>query len=192
MATFDAVAWLGAEVLSSIGKPIALSKGLVAALEASAKDGTLTELDVPLDGSLDEGKIKDFGKTMLAVAKHGATVLKETLSEVDFITAPGRALLPRRGPGAPQPKVKCPCHGVDFAIPRQNRPSRSQQQQQNPAPQPAQSPGPNGAVASRSVSGFVVYADIEGWSVRERAAAVAWRAALHRHDGEDFDGRHST
>ena len=85
MATFDAVNWLGAEVLSSIGKPIALSKGLVAALEAAAKDGTLTELDVPVDGSLDEGMFKDFGKTMMAVAKHGATVLKDTLSEIDFI-----------------------------------------------------------------------------------------------------------
>jgi hypothetical protein len=35
----------------------------------------LTELDVPLDGSLDESKFKDFGKTMMVVAKHGATVL---------------------------------------------------------------------------------------------------------------------
>ena len=85
MATFDAVAWLGAEVLSSIGKPIVLGKGLVAALEAAAKDGTLTEMDVPLDGSLDEGSFKDFGKTMMAVAKHGATVLKTTLDEIDFI-----------------------------------------------------------------------------------------------------------
>jgi hypothetical protein len=83
-ATFDAVNWLGGEVLSSIGKPIALSKELVAALEASAKDGTLTELDVPAeDGSLDDIKFKDFGKTMMAIAKHGATVLKGALTEID-------------------------------------------------------------------------------------------------------------
>ena len=86
-AVFDVDAWLGAvTVVGSIGKELHAPAKIVGFLKEAAKDGTFSDEDVPVDGTvLDDARFKDFLRVMKAIVAHGATAAKGAVSDLEAV-----------------------------------------------------------------------------------------------------------
>lgn len=83
----DVGAWLGAkEVLNELGNPIKLSSRVTESLVEIAKDGTLSENDIPADGAvLDESSFATFAKSLKTLLADGAKAKGVNLLGVDIM-----------------------------------------------------------------------------------------------------------